>query len=47
MDWLDLAVQGTLKVFSSTTVQKHQLHGAQCFYGPTLTTVADAISCLF
>ena len=30
MDWLDLlAVQGTLKVFSSTTVQKHQLFGAQ------------------
>ena len=30
MDWLDLlAVQGTLKVFSNTTVQKHQLFGAQ------------------
>ena len=30
MDWLDLlAVQGTLKVFSKTTVQKHQLFGAQ------------------
>ena len=29
MDWLDhLAVQGTLKVFSNTTVQKHQLFGA-------------------
>ena len=28
MDWLDLlAVQGTLNVFSNTTVQKHQLFG--------------------
>ena len=30
MDWFDLlAVQGTLKVFSSTTVQKHQFFSAQ------------------
>ena len=30
MDWLDLlAVQGTLKIFSNTTVQKHQLFGTQ------------------
>ena len=30
MDWLDLlAVQGTLKAFSNTTVQKHQFFGAQ------------------
>ena len=30
MDWLDfLAVQGTLRVFSCTTVQKHQFFGAQ------------------
>ena len=30
MIWLDLlAVQGTLKVFSSTAVQKHQFFGAQ------------------
>ena len=30
MDWLDLlAVQGTLRVFSNTTVQKHQFYGAQ------------------
>ena len=29
-DWLDLlAVQGTLKVFSNTTVQKHQFFGDQ------------------
>ena len=30
MDWLDLlAVQGTLKSFSNTTVQKHQFFGTQ------------------
>ena len=30
MDWLDLlAVQGLSRVFSSTTVQKHQFFGAQ------------------
>ena len=30
MDWSDLlAVQGTLRVFSNTTVQKHQCFGAQ------------------
>ena len=30
MDWLDLlAVQGTLKIFSNTTVQKHQFFSAQ------------------
>ena len=30
MDWLDLlAVQGTWRVFSNTTVQKHQFFGAQ------------------
>ena len=30
MDWLDLlAVQGTRRVFSNTTVQKHQFFGAQ------------------
>ena len=30
MDWLDLlAVQGTLKSLSNTTVQKHQFFGAQ------------------
>ena len=30
MDWLDLlAVQGLLRVFSNTTVQKHQFFGTQ------------------
>ena len=32
MDWLDLlAVQGTVRVFSNTTVQKHQFFDAQLF----------------
>ena len=30
MDWFDLlSVQGTLKIFSNTTVKKHQFFGAQ------------------
>ena len=30
MDWLDLlAVQGTLRIFSNATVQKHQFSGTQ------------------
>ena len=41
MDWFDLhAVQGTLKrVFSNTTVQKHQFF--HFLYGPTLTSIHD------
>ena len=32
MDWLDLlAVQGTLRVFSNTTVQKHQFFSTQLY----------------
>ena len=32
MDWLDLlAVQGILRVFSNTTVQKHQFFGTQLY----------------
>ena len=32
MDWFDLlAVQGTFKIFSNTTVQKHQYFGAQLY----------------
>ena len=32
IDWFDLlAVQGTLKVFSSTTISKHQFFGTQPF----------------
>ena len=41
MDWLDLlVVQGTLRVFSNTTVQKHQFLNAQ-LYSPTLTSIHD------
>ena len=49
IDWFDLfAVEGTLKTFSSTTVQKHQFFGAQtslwssshiCTTGKTINTV--------
>ena len=47
MDWLDLlAVQGEFwsafsRVFSNTTVQKHQFFGAQPLYSPTLTAIYD------
>ena len=42
MDWLDLlAVQGLLRVFSSTAVQKHQFFGAQLSYSPTLTWLLE------
>jgi len=42
MDWLDLlAVQGFSRVFSNTTVQKHQFFGAQPSLSPTLTSIHD------
>ena len=34
-------VQGTCKIFSNTTVQKHQFFSAQPFYGLTLTSLHD------
>ena len=33
--------KGLSRVFSSTTVRKHQLFGAQPFYGPTLASTYD------
>ena len=40
--WISLqSVQGTLKVFSKTTVQKHQFFSAQLFYSPTFTSIHD------
>ena len=36
IDWFDFVVQGTLKSLPNTTVQKHQLFGAQLSYGPAL-----------
>ena len=42
MDWLDLlAVQGISRVFSNTTVQKHQFFRTQLPYSPTLTSIHD------
>ena len=42
MDWLDLlAVKGLSRVFSNTTVQKHQFFSAQLSYSPTLTSIHD------
>ena len=41
-DWLDLLeVQGTSRVFSSTTVQKHQFFGPNFLYSPTLISIHD------
>ena len=36
-----LAVQGILKIFSNTTVQKHQFFSAQLSSSPTLTFIHD------
>ena len=33
--------KGLSRVFSNTTVQKHQFFGAQLFYSPTLTSIHD------
>ena len=42
MDWLDLlAVRRLSRVFSNTTVQKHQFFRAQLSYSPTLTSIRD------
>ena len=42
IDWFDLlAVQGTSRVFSSTTVQKHQFFGPNFLYSPTLISIHD------
>ena len=41
IDWFDLlAIQGLSRVFSNTTVQKHQFFSAQ-LYSPTLTSIHD------
>ena len=42
IDWFDLlAVQGSLKNLSSTTIWKHQFFGLSLLYGTTLTSVHD------
>ena len=43
IDWLDLlAVQGTLSVFSNTTVQKHQFRVCVYVYVPTHTVISGS-----
>ena len=39
--WISLQSKGLPRVFSNTTVQKHQFFSAQVFYGPTLTSIHD------
>ena len=42
MDWLDLLeFQRTSKLFSNTTVQKHQFFGPTFLHSPTLTSTHD------
>ena len=35
-DWISLQYKGLSRVYSNTTVQKHQFFGTQLFYSPTL-----------
>ena len=39
--WISLQSKGLSRVFSNTTVQKHQFFGTQFLYGPTLTSLHD------
>ena len=39
--WISLLSKGLSRVFSNTTVQKHQFFGTQLFYSPTLTCIHD------
>ena len=39
--WISLQSKGLSRVFSNTTVQKHQFFGAQPFHSPTLTSIHD------
>ena len=39
--WIPLQSKGLSRVFSNTTVQKHQLFSAQFLYSPTLTSIHD------
>ena len=38
---ISLQSKGLSRVFSNTTVQKHQFFGTQLFYNPTLTSIHD------
>ena len=39
--WISLQSKGLLRVFSNTTVQKHQFFSTQFCYSPTLTSIHD------
>ena len=39
--WISLQSKGLSRIFSHTTVQKHQFFGIQLFYSPTLTSIDD------
>ena len=39
--WISLQSKGLSRVFSNTTVQKHQFFGTQLLYSPTLTSMHD------
>ena len=39
--WISLQSKGLSRVFSNTTVQKHQFFSAQFLYIPTLTSIHD------
>ena len=39
--WISLQSKGLSRVFSNTTVQKHQFFGASLFHSPTLTSIHD------
>ena len=39
--WISLQSKRLSRVFSNTTVQKHQFFGAQLFFSPTLTSIHD------
>ena len=41
MGWLGLLAGRLSKVFSNTTVQKHQFFGSQLSFSPTLTSIHD------
>ena len=39
--WISLQSKGLSRVFSNTTIQKHQFFSAQTSYNPTLTSIHD------
>ena len=39
--WISLQTKGLSRVFSNTTVQKHQFFGASFLHSPTLTSIPD------